>query len=309
MSWVATGIVVSGYLGSQASKKAGQLQAESTQAGIGEQARQYDQSREDLMPWMNVGRQGLNTLADYLGLGGGNINGQQISQPVSPNQQDFMTTIPGKRTATPHPRGGADQWTTQPSTQQFDQAGWEAALAKYNQDLSNYQAQQQTGLAQKDGTFGSLLKDYVFEEDPGHQFGLAEGEKGINRGAAARGGWDSGATMKALLKYNQDYAGTKYNEGFNRDAANKGNKFSMLAGVSGMGQGATNQVSSLGANSANQISNLYTQGGNARAAGIVGGANAWNNAIGQGIGAYQNKQFMDWLQAPNSGGAASTWSR
>jgi len=49
-----------------------------------------------------------------------------------------------------------------------------------------------------------------FEESPGYQFRLAEGQKAIERGAAARGGALSGAAMKAGMRYGQDFATKDY---------------------------------------------------------------------------------------------------
>jgi hypothetical protein len=101
--------------------------------------------------------------------------------------------------------------------------------------------------------------------------------------------------MKDLLRFNQDYAGTKFNEGFNRDATSKGNKFNWLSGVSGAGQTATGQVASAGTNTSNNVSNLQTGAGNSRAAGIVGGTNAINNTIGNIANNWQQQNTLDQL--------------
>jgi hypothetical protein len=102
------------------------------------------------------------------------------------------------------------------------------------------------------------------------------------------GAYDSGATLKALAKFGNDYGSTKANESYNRFNTNQGNKYNRLAGISGAGQQAVNQVGAQGMSAATQTGELQTQAGNARAAGIVGGANAWGNAI-QGVsGAYDN---------------------
>jgi len=49
-----------------------------------------------------------------------------------------------------------------------------------------------------------------FEKSPGYQFRLDEGQKAIERGAAARGGALSGAAMKAGMRYGQDFATKDY---------------------------------------------------------------------------------------------------
>lgn len=132
--------------------------------------------------------------------------------------------------------------------------------------------------------------------DPGYQFGLNEGLKGVQHSAAAQGSLLSGATLKALNRYGQDYAGTKFNDAFNRDAANK----NRLASLAGIGQTASNANSqnafSLGANVGNGMmatGNALAQNalgvGNARAASGIASANAWSNGINNGVNALANR--------------------
>lgn len=56
------GGLVSAGVGASASRSAARAQERSTQAGIDEQRRQFDLSRQDLMPWLESGREGLNDL-------------------------------------------------------------------------------------------------------------------------------------------------------------------------------------------------------------------------------------------------------
>ena len=49
-----------------------------------------------------------------------------------------------------------------------------------------------------------------FTESPGYQFRLKEGQKAVERSAAARGGALSGAAVKAGLRYGQDFATNDY---------------------------------------------------------------------------------------------------
>jgi hypothetical protein len=144
------------------------------------------------------------------------------------------------------------------------------------------------------------------QNEPGYQFGLSEGEKGINRATAARGGYDSGATLKSLLRYNQDYAGTKYDAAFNRDQIVKNQMYNQLAGISGTGQTATAQTASLGANTASQIGQNYQNAGDARAAGIMGVGNAVNQGVGSYINYTQSKSLLDALKPGGSTGSG-TW--
>lgn len=99
-------------------------------------------------------------------------------------------------------------------------------------------------------------------DSPGYQFRLAEGNKALDRSAAARGGLFSGATLKALSRYNQDYASNEY-----------GNQWNRLASIAGVGQQATNQGVALGQSTANAVSNNLINAGNARASNYINTGN------------------------------------
>ena len=161
----------------------------------------------------------------------------------------------------------------------------------------------------KSKTYGSLLKPFTgasLASEPGYQFERAQGEQGINRAASAAGRYDSGAVLKDLSQFNTDYAGTKYNEAFNRDSVNKTDTYNKLAGVAGTGQAAANQIATAGSSNSNAISELLTGGANARAAGVVGSSNAINNGV---TGAFNNLNQNRLLQLlANNGSGRSNYA-
>lgn len=107
----------------------------------------------------------------------------------------------------------------------------------------------------------------AFRATPGYQFGLDEGAKTVQASAAARGGLNSGATLKALTKFGNDYADQQgYTPYMNR-----------LASLADMSQVSTNNTGQLAQNYANQVGNNLQNAGQARAQGIYGSANAWSN--------------------------------
>jgi hypothetical protein len=186
------------------------------------------------------------------------------------------------------------------------QAALEEAL---NKNLSAQQAYNASVASRGTSTgpggsdYGMLMKQFTgqdLQNEPGYQFGLSEGEKGINRATAARGGYDSGSTLKALLKYNQDYAGTKYDAAFNRDQVVKNQMYNQLAGISGTGQTTATQTGALGANAANNAATAYQNAGDARAAGIMGVGNAVNQGIGSYINYNQSQSLLNALKTPSS---------
>ena len=60
--WVAGAVVGSALIGSSSARSAAGTQAESTAAGIGENARQYDITRSDFAPFREAGKQALGKL-------------------------------------------------------------------------------------------------------------------------------------------------------------------------------------------------------------------------------------------------------
>ena len=109
---------------------------------------------------------------------------------------------------------------------------------------------------------------------PDYQFGMDQGTKALNNGAAARGMSQSGAADRARIRFGQDFASTKLNESANR----------LMALASG-GQGGASQIGGAGANYAGQVGNALMQQGDANAAVRIGQGNAIADTI-NGLTAY-----------------------
>jgi hypothetical protein len=133
--------------------------------------------------------------------------------------------------------------------------------------------------------FGSLAKNFGlsdFQTDPGYQFRLSEGRKALEHSAAARGTTFSGATLKALDRYNQDFSSNEFTNAYNRYQLNKTTNYNQLAGLAGLGQQSAQTLTNAGTNYANQsgqntIAGL-TGAANARASGYGATANAINGS-------------------------------
>jgi hypothetical protein len=134
--------------------------------------------------------------------------------------------------------------------------------------------------------FGKYARDFGmqdFTQDPGYQFRLDEGQKAIERSAAARGGLQSGSALKAAARFGQNLGSQEYQNAFNRYQVNRSNQLNPLQSLMGSGQSATNTLTSAaGQQGQNQASNIYNAG-NARASGYIGSSNALAGAL-QGIG-------------------------
>lgn len=163
-------------------------------------------------------------------------------------------------------------------------------------------------LSQLEQRLPELTKRFTmadFELDPGYQFRLSEGEKAIQRAAAARGMSLSPASLQELLRYNQGLSSGAFTDSYNRFTQDQGNIYNRLAGLSGTGQTAAQQLGSLGMQSANNIGNYLTSGAAANAAGTVGAANAITGGLGAGLNFYNQQRLLSALGAPGLGGAPS----
>lgn len=148
---------------------------------------------------------------------------------------------------------------------------------------------------------GDYMRDFAmsdFQRDPGYQFRMDEGMRGIEASAAARGGVLSGGNLKDLTRFGQDFASGEYSNAYNRFNADRDRRFGRLSQLAGIGQTATGQITSQGAQTAQNIGDYQTQAGNARASGYVGQANAINQGLGT-IGNYFGSQAQ---QQPYMGG-------
>lgn len=122
-----------------------------------------------------------------------------------------------------------------------------------------------------------------FRADPGYQFRLREGMRGIENSAAARGGLLSGNTLKALANYNQQAASNEYMNSYNRFNNDNTTLFNRLAALANTGQTTANSLSALGSNTAQNVGQNLMTAGQARASGYAGQANAVNGAIDNGL--------------------------
>ena len=163
------------------------------------------------------------------------------------------------------------------------------AKKMYDAAMKSWEAGKERYIAETPSSQGDsrLLREFTnedFVKDPGYYFRMAEGEKGINRALSARGGYDSGAALKSLNRYNQDYASNEFGNAFNRDAANKQSIYQMLSGQSAQGIGAAGTASGVGMNTATQSGNFgVNQATNSWQAGInrsENQANAVQSALG-----------------------------
>lgn len=214
--WVAGAVVGSSLIGASASKGAASTQAAAADRAAELQNQQFQQTRQDQMPWMRAGEQALNKL------------------------------IP----------------------------------------MTDYQ---KFGMSQ-------------FQQDPGYAFRLSEGQKALDRSAAARGGLISGAALKAAGRYGQDMASQEYQNAFNRYQIERNAQLAPLQSLAGVGQTTAAQLGQTGAANAANVGNLITGGAAAQAAGQVGQANAITGGLGTYLNYSQGNALLNALRTPQTAG-------
>lgn len=269
MTWGAVATVGGSLISGMAAGDASDAQQQGADRARAQTQEQYKTTRNDLGGYRSSGNSANNKLAMLLGT------------PVS-DYERYMQSIRERFPTL------SENWT--PNQEDVDAFG-----KAYPQDSSSSE-------------FGSLLKKYTgadLASEPGYQFRQSEGQKGVERSAAGRGGLFSGQAGKALTRFNQDFASNEYQNAFNRDASQKAQTYGMLSGQSAQGLNAATQTGNFGANAAAQGANYTTQGANAQAAGIVGQANAING----GIQNYQNYNLLNSIynQKMNSGAGSEPY--
>ncbi len=132
-----------------------------------------------------------------------------------------------------------------------------------------------------------------FEADPGYAFRLSEGQKALDRQAAARGGLISGGALKAAQRYGQEMGSQEYTNAFNRYQTERAAQLQPLQSLAGVGQTTAQQIGQSGQQMASNVGEAYQGAANARASGYVGGANALNSAVGSIGNMYMQNQWMN----------------
>lgn len=122
-----------------------------------------------------------------------------------------------------------------------------------------------------------------YQKTPGYDFRLNEGRNAVEASVSQRHGLNSGATLKAMEQYGQNFATGEYNNHINRLTGMANTNMNAALGQ----VGASNQYAQSGMNA-------MANTGNANAAGAIGGANALVGGINNGIGTWAYGKQAGW---------------
>jgi hypothetical protein len=117
-----------------------------------------------------------------------------------------------------------------------------------------------------------------FKASPGYEFVRSEGQRGLERSAAARGGAFSGNALRSLDNFNNGLASQEYDKYWNR-----------LAALAGSAQTASANAGSGAQHLGDSVANNLMTGGMARAGAAAQRYAGWNDAANN---LFNDKSFL-----------------
>jgi hypothetical protein len=290
--------LLGGLASASGASDAASTQAASADRAAALQKETFERQMAGQEPYRQAGLAGQTRLMELLGL----------SAPAQPG----VGGAPYMRTDAELRNALAGQFTTAPSygivgpdgtmgmtAGGVNEAGLSAAIASARQGNQNAMNNYRPPQGGQSADFGKYARDFSmsdFQQDPGYAFRLSEGQKALDRSAAARGGLISGGAMKAATRFGQDMGSQEYQNAFNRYQTNRSNQLQPLGNLMASGQSAASNQGSAAGQYGTNAGNLMMQGGQAMAAGQLGMGNTINNALGSMASSYQNQQnFTDYL--------------
>lgn len=253
------------FVQAAASIKGGQIAADASKKAAKLQNEQFQQTRRDLLPFLDFGKSALGPLSRLFGLttpGSGVPGSQGARNPEFDRLQGLLSgTSPTIEVQDRNNRESDLRGTRQEANPEF--ANLSAQLAQTDQFLPAVE-----------GEAADPFADFI--ESPGFRFRLEEGQKALDRSASSRGQLLSGQQVKASQDFGQNLASAEFNNFVDR-----------LASFAGIGQTTGAQIGQLGANAALARGSFVQAAGGQRASGLIGAANAL--AAGQ---ARQENNFL-----------------
>jgi hypothetical protein len=131
---------------------------------------------------------------------------------------------------------------------------------------------------------GELVRGFTpadYQADPGYAFRLSEGQKALERSAAARLGVQSGAALKAATRYGQEMGSQEFSNAYNRFRDTQGLRRNALAGVVGYAPTAANAMNTSATNYAAGAGPIMSGQGETTANALLAAQQARSSSYGQ----------------------------
>lgn len=139
-----------------------------------------------------------------------------------------------------------------------------------------------------------------FQADPGYAFRLSEGQKALERSAAARAGLQSGSALKAAARFGQEMGSQEYMNAFNRYQTERAARLQPLQSLAGVGQTAANTLGQAAGQYGQTAGNLAMMGGANQANALLAGANIRASQYGNMGSALNTALNTDWGKVGNT---------
>lgn len=283
MPWVTAAAVVAGaVMQSNASKKAAATQARSADAATNAQMEMFYNTDANLAPWRETGTLAMDELARLAGLQSPN---SELRKPTRADAARIAEE--GHRTTF------GTGYTNDSDRGRIETAELETLdrlMAEYNAKLASTPQSQVPNPMTAPLTKPFALSD--FQESPAYQFNLQQGQKAIEKSAAARKMYYAPATLQDISKYSQGVASNEFMNAYNMYNQNQKNIWDRLYAMSGSGQNAAAQAGAFGTQVGGQIGENMMGAGNAQAAGQIGSANAFAGVGNTAYNAYMMNQML-----------------
>ena len=194
--------------------------------------------------------------------------------------------------------------TEQSNESPFIQAGGQAqGQLNYLMGIGGATNPDGTPKSNAGGAYGSLNTPFNMDTfkslSPQYGFNLQQGGQGtLNQDSSAQGA-ESGAALKDLMSFNQNYANNSFNSAFGNYQTQQNNIFNRLNSIATLGANAGSNSSTGASTFAQGIGNTTSSIGASQAAGTVGAANALTGGLQSGANAFYGQNALN--QILNSG--------
>lgn len=246
----------------------------------------FERQMAGLEPNRQAGLVAQNRLMELLGLrmpaqaGGGGVGA-----PYMRSDAELRNALAGQFTYGPGQAEVGPEGGMMPTAGGIDEAGLSRAMAAARQGdqnaMNTYQPPQGAGGQSAD--FGKYARDFNmsdFQQDPGYAFRLSEGQKVLERNAAARGGLISGGALRAATRYGQDMGSQEYANAFNRYQTNRSNQLNPLGSLMASGQNAAAGQGTAAGQYGTNVGNAYMGQGINQGNALLAGAQARSSSYG-----------------------------
>lgn len=251
------------------------------------QKEMFDRQMAGLEPNRQAGLVAQNRLMELLGLrmpaqaGGGGVG-----TPYMRSDAELRNALSGQFTYGPGQAEVGREGGMMPTAGGIDEAGLSRAMASARQGdqnaMNNYQPPQVAAGGQS-ADFGKYARDFNmsdFQQDPGYAFRLSEGQKVLDRSAAARGGLISGGALRAATRYGQQEGSREYANAFERYQTNRRNILDPLGSFMTAGQNAAAGQGTAAGQYGTNVGNAYMGQGINQGNALLAGAQARSSSYG-----------------------------